>query len=111
MVAPTLWLEEYVTIIRQSVHYREITPDRGREAVDRLFTLGVDTYPPIPRTCQRAFDRATRLGQRRAYDSFYLALAELLRINLWSVDERLVNGARAAGAEWVHWVREGLTDE
>jgi predicted nucleic acid-binding protein len=40
-----------------------------------------------------------QLKRAAAYDSFYLALAETLRSELWTADKRLVN---AAGVSWVH---------
>ena len=53
-----------------------------------------------------AFDWATRLRQKSAYDGFYLAAAEQLGIELWTADQALVNNARQVGANWVHWMGE-----
>lgn len=54
--------------------------------------------------CHSAFDWAEKLGQSKAYDSFYLALAETLRAPLWTADRRLANAARQIGISWVHAV-------
>ncbi len=48
-----------------------------------------------------AFDWTVRLNQAAAYDSFYLALAEALRCELWTADQHLYD---AVGQPWVRWV-------
>jgi predicted nucleic acid-binding protein len=53
-----------------------------------------------------AYRWSERLGQRRAYDGFYLAAADTLGGELWTADERLANSARRAGVGWVHWIGE-----
>ena len=40
---------------------------------------------------------SSKLGQARAYDAFYVALAEKKRALLWTADARLVQGLRALG--------------
>jgi len=47
---------------------------------------------------------AARLGQSKAYDGFYLALAERLGADLWTADERLLNRMRQLGVAWVRWL-------
>ena len=37
---------------------------------------------------------------------FYLAAAEQLGAELWTVDQALVNNAQQIGASWVHWMVE-----
>lgn len=53
------------------------------------------------------FPLALRLAQEfnrpRAYDTAYLALAELRRCEFWTADERLYNSVRDR-LDWVHWV-------
>ena len=53
---------------------------------------------------QRAFAWTERLQRAAAYDSFYLALAEVRECDLWTVDKRL---ARAVDRPWVILVEEG----
>jgi predicted nucleic acid-binding protein len=53
-----------------------------------------------------AFDWATRLRQKAAYDGFYLAAAEQLGAELWTADQALVSNALQVGASWVHWMGE-----
>ena len=42
-----------------------------------------------------------RLAQSKAYDSFYLALAERMGEDLWTGDRRLFNRAQQLGVGWV----------
>ena len=106
LLAPTLWLAECVSAIRGATHARMISLQQGQVAVEDIFALEVEPVPINAEHCRSAFDWATRLGQARAYDGFYLALAERLRTELWTGDRRLTNAARQMGVGWVHWVGE-----
>jgi predicted nucleic acid-binding protein len=82
-------------------------PDSSR--ADRLFDqlLLRRVRLAAPRQlCRSAFEWATRLGQKAAYDCFYLAAAERLGAEFWTADERLSNRASQLGAVWVHWMGE-----
>ena len=83
---------------------RALTAERGHRVVDDLLALGVELVPSSPQQCHRALDWAERLGQARAYDATYLALAEELDAEFWTADRRLANAARHAGADWVRAV-------
>lgn len=104
LAAPTLWVAESVSAIRATVYARAISPERGRQAIADLFELGVETVPLDPKLSQSAFEWAGRLQQMRAYDAFYLALAEERGAELWTADRRLANRAEQIGATWVHWI-------
>ncbi len=52
----------------------------------------------------RALHWSARLGQAKAYDSFYLALAEREETMLWSADGRLVDRAWQLKLSWVKLV-------
>lgn len=59
-----------------------------------MIRLGVEVF-----TCDVSMSRAVltwaaRLGQSKAYEGFYLALAERLGADLWTADERLFNRVR-----------------
>ncbi len=53
---------------------------------------------------------AAKIQHSRAYDSFYLALAEQEDAWLWTADKRLVNGARQNGFSHIAWIGESETE-
>jgi predicted nucleic acid-binding protein len=109
LVAPTLWLAEGVSAIRQHVHTRQLTAAQGRRALDDLLSIDIELVSLSDALCRSAFEWALRLEQSRAYDAFYLAVAEAQQVELWTADRRLANGARQIGALWVHWIGEVLS--
>ena len=106
MVAPMLWLAECTSAVRFAVHRRAALLEEGREAIKGLFDLGVEILPMDAPLCLAALEWAGRLGQARAYDGFYLALADQLGAEFWTVDKRLANAVQQMGVNWVHWVGE-----
>jgi predicted nucleic acid-binding protein len=80
--------------------------EQANTAIDDLFLLEVETQPLDISLCKAALEWATRLQQSRAYDAFYLALAERLQAEFWTADRRLANGAQQLGVKWVRWIGE-----
>ena len=102
--APSLWLAECTSAIRRYVHTSMITPDEGLTAIDDLIALEVEIAPMTHSHCRAAYAWAERLGQSRAYDGFYLALAEELGGTFFTGDRRLTNSAQQLGLSWVQWI-------
>lgn len=111
LVAPELLLAEAVSVVRQAAYARLITTQESQAAVEDLFRLGIEILPSDEELCQLALSWAGRLGQSKAYDSFYLALAERLAAELWTGDQRLVNATHQLGLSWVHGLNEPPTGE
>lgn len=106
ILAPPLLLSECTSVIRRYVYAGQLTTNEAVVALDDLAALDVTVVPDTAARCQAAFDWATRLGQMRAYDGFYLALAQTLAAPLYTGDRRLANGARQIGIDWVIWIGE-----
>ena len=104
-----LWLAECVTAIRTGVYYRAITQQEGERALEDLLGLEVELMPLTASLSRSAFEWSRRLGQSRAHDAFYVALAEERGVGLWTADRRLANAAGQTGAAWVRWIGEGLS--
>jgi predicted nucleic acid-binding protein len=91
LYAPTLWRYEVTTIFTKAVQFQQMTIEEARSGLQLALELSIQLVQPDPALTLLAFDWTARLGRAAAYDSFYLALAERLGCELWTVDRRLVN--------------------
>ena len=104
--APDILLPEAVSVIRRGIFDRWLTEAEGQAAVEDLFRLGLEVVPSDAGLCQAALAWASRLGQSKAYDGFYLAVAKQKEVGLWTADNRLLNRARQLRISWVRLVDE-----
>lgn len=102
--APGLWWYEVTSVIHRYRFTGLVSDSTAYAALELLtITLGIQSVDVPVRS---AFDWASRLRQKSAYDGFYLAAAELLGTELWTADQSLFNNARQVGISWVHWMGE-----
>jgi len=98
---PELWRAEVVSALHKSGMVQGV----ARENVHRAITAALNMAPkrvPLDTTlCLAALTWAERLGQTKAYDAFYLALAERLGAEFWTADKRLAHRASQVGADFV----------
>lgn len=106
LYAPGWWLAEVISVLRQHVFRKLISPASGREIAENVFALEVKMISVDIPLCQRALDWAEAINHSKIYDSVYLALAERLHADFWTADKKLAETARAAGARWAHWAGE-----
>ena len=100
IVSPPLLAFEGISVIRSKVHRGLVPPDEGElmfkafraQRVKLLYPEGLH---------ERAWEMANRFHRPQAYDSHYLALAEMLGCELWTADERLYNAVK----EELPWVK------
>ena len=105
--APRLWLSETTSAIRSLLAQKYITPDQAEQALRTIHGLHVEIIDEDEDTSLRALDLAGKLGQSKAYDAFYLALAEKLAAEFWTGDERLANRcSKDLKLNWVHSISE-----
>lgn len=90
VAAPDLVDVETASVLRKRWLAGDLTAHRFRSAVDDLIDLPLDRYPSHP-FMRRAYELRANVS---AYDSAYVALAEVLDCPLVTLDERL---ARASG--------------
>jgi predicted nucleic acid-binding protein len=64
------------------------------------FDVTIMTFPDLH---ERAWHLAAQLDRPTAYDSHYLALAQILGCEFWTADERLYNASRPH-FPWVRWL-------
>jgi len=101
MHAPTLWAYELTSALCKTVHFGDITAGEMERALTLAQHLGMHLVAPHDELVRGAFDWTLRLDRATAYDSFYLALAEMLGCELWTADQRL---HRAVDLPWVRLV-------
>lgn len=87
LVAPVLLAFEVTSSLRRLVYLNEITPEEGEEAFEKFLKLNV-------RLSHRraifplAWRFAKEFNRPRAYDTAYLALAQMYGCEFWTADER-----------------------
>ena len=104
VVAPPLLAFEGTSVICNKM-YRGLVPPEEAELMFKAFhLLGVRLLYPDGLHA-RAWELARRFGRPQAYDSHYLALAEMLSLDLWTADERLYRTVKD-DLSWVKWLGE-----
>jgi predicted nucleic acid-binding protein len=105
--APRLWMSETTSAVRAYLAGKQITAKEAEQALRTIHALRVEIINEDETLSLRALELAGLLGQSKAYDAFYLAIAEKIEAELWTADERLFNRCRNdLGVEWVHWINE-----
>jgi predicted nucleic acid-binding protein len=102
--APMLLEYELASILRKAVVVGLMATEAAIEAMHGFSALTVHLWSPTDALHEGALRWADRLGQSKAYDAHYPALAEQMACELWTADRRLVHGVQQAGAEWARWI-------
>lgn len=92
IVAPTLLAYEIPASLRNKVHRDLLKQDEARMALELLFALPINLVRPTD-LHRQAYDAAEALSLPTAYDCHFLVLAEQLRAELWTLDERFQSKA------------------
>jgi predicted nucleic acid-binding protein len=106
LAVPTLWEYECISGLRAAIYHNHIEAKMADLAVQVLLAIEPKRINPTPTLHRSAMLWAERLGQNKAYDAQYIALAESLGADFWSADQRLINTLKAQGAGWAHWIGE-----
>ena len=102
--APCLWWSEITSVIHR-YRFADLISDTTAYTALSILTDDLNVQP-IEVPVRLAFDWATRLRQKSAYDGFYLAAAEKSGAEFWTADQALVNNSRQLGVGWVYWMGE-----
>jgi predicted nucleic acid-binding protein len=92
-IAPPLFVFETVSALWRMVVRGDLDEGSARAARDRLLAMPIRLPAPTG-LLQRAWDLARRYERPQVYDSFYLALAAMLDVDLWTADRRFFNALR-----------------
>lgn len=111
LIAPTLFEYEIATIVRRATITGQLEKGQASAILMRILNTRVGTIPPSAALHRDALRLAERIGQSKAYDAHYLALATREDAPLWTADKRLANAAQAIGLTWVHWIGDWTPGE
>ncbi len=103
IVVPALWVYEVTSVVYQYGRQKAVDP---RQALSIVLDTPDEIVHSDGALAMAALTWAERLGQAKAYDAFYLALAERLGAEFWTGDRRLYNRARQVGADFVRFLGE-----
>jgi predicted nucleic acid-binding protein len=109
LIAPSLFAFEVVSTLRRLVYLKEITPREGEEAFQHFLAFKI-RLSHRKAVWSSAWQLAKQLNRPRAYDTAYLALAQLHRCDFWTADEKLYNAVREQ-LPWVKWVGNFASQE
>ena len=101
LVVPILWEYECVSGLRRAVALKLITNQNAERMASDLLALEIQRILPDQALHLAALHWSERLGQSKIYDAHYVALAESLSAEFWTVDQRLYNSLRSLGVDWV----------
>jgi predicted nucleic acid-binding protein len=106
ILVPSLWEYEITSGLRRACALGFLTPEQALIALDELLGMDLEVIQGTLERHRRALGWAEQLGQARAYDAQYLALADELHLPFWTADRRLVNNVQHMDVDWVHWIGE-----
>ena len=104
LVVPVLWRYEVLSGLRKAISMKMLTLEQAITSFKTLRDMDLEEIPSSEKEIADILGWAERLHQVVAYDSVYLALSEQIGAEFWTADRRLANAARAAGADWVHFL-------
>ncbi|MCX8061788.1 MAG: type II toxin-antitoxin system VapC family toxin [Anaerolineales bacterium] len=104
--APAHWIAEVASALRFAVFSQVLDAEDAKILIGLLPELPLATIIPNAEMLRSSLEWAKRLGQSKAYDSQYLALAEHLGAEFWSADRRLIAVLHAQGISWAYQLEE-----
>lgn len=104
LIAPDLLEYEVTSALRRAITIGVLDERAAVSTLHIIRALGIELSVPSRELNESALRWAARIGQSKAYDAQYLALASRENAPLWTADRRLAHAARDTGLTWVHWI-------
>ncbi len=86
-MAPSLWQAEFASVLCRYERAGRLPPDGTAALIEKALELFAQTTRQVP--IARVLETARRTGCS-SYDSHYIALAEDLRLKLWTYDGEIL---------------------
>ncbi|MBI4228784.1 MAG: type II toxin-antitoxin system VapC family toxin [Deltaproteobacteria bacterium] len=103
LIAPTLFIYEIASALRNKVYRQIITMEEGFSALNQIRRGNIELkYQPT--LVDKGWEIAAKLGLPTAYDAFYVALAEQEGCEFWTADKNLVNVLENDKIKWARWI-------
>ncbi len=102
LVVPILWEYECLSGLRRAVTLKFVSPEDSERMAAELLALEFQRVVPTLELHRSVLAWAERLGHSKVYDAHYVALAESLAAEFWTVDQKLVNSLNSLGVVWVN---------
>jgi predicted nucleic acid-binding protein len=106
LLAPVLWTYEVTSGLRRAVFEKILDPGELEEALMLVDAMDLELTAPSPELTRASLRWADRLGQNKAYDGCYLAVAEQSGAQFFTADKRLANALADRDVPWAHWIGE-----
>ena len=104
LIGPPLFDAEVTSTIRRYVYMNRLLPEEGEKVFAIYSELGIQTLNPAGLS-RKAWELAKQYNRPRTYDMQYLALAEIEDCELWTADQRLINGLNGQNPR-IRWIEE-----
>ncbi len=104
IIAPPLLRYEVASALWRKVVRSVVELEDARRCLQEVLSLDIE-FLDLPELPLRALDLAARFRRPATYDTHYLALAELMKAEFWTADERLYNAVRK-GFPHIRWLGE-----
>ena len=89
IMAPSLLRYEITAVLRKKVYRKQLSEAIAAEALSAALNLSSVEYVDVPTLHPHALEVACQYDLPTAYDTHYLALAEIWECAFWTADRRL----------------------
>jgi predicted nucleic acid-binding protein len=104
LIAPPLLYAEVTAVCRKLVVQQRFNQADGQHILAQMLSFPIETISHHAMYL-RAFELANLYALSRAYDTQYIALAEMQQCEFWTVDQRIVQTV-SHQLPFVRWIGE-----